>query len=314
MNASVFSGSAAVAYAAFNLRDDYYREMAREVVAAARRANASSVPRAIDLGAGIGISTMEVIAATPGLRRMLAVEPEEGMRAFAELNVMGDPRVAVVAGRGEKLAEAVPADLRGQVDLLTCCQAFHLFNPPGKDSLVPALLAEAAQVMGAGGIFAFDLGPSNYAFALPLADHRAGSAKSGQIETELSHPLYQRVQAILLEEVRKDYPAFDRSDLWPAAGARQDFAGLEERFAAAGFTQFRCSEVLVPVPGRRVIEFIRNGWAVFFRWPPLVELDMEVKLGLMRRAIGRLLAEGELDRLSGLISYHPTAVFTAVRG
>src|SRR3989344_3760605 len=75
----VFSGNAAIPYAAFNLRDPYYREMARFVIRAAEVQFDKPFEAVVDLGAGIGISTMEILARVGADCRVIAVEPEEGM-------------------------------------------------------------------------------------------------------------------------------------------------------------------------------------------------------------------------------------------
>ena len=79
---SVFAGNAAVAYAAFGLRDSYYPDMARFVIDAARARLGEEFDRIIDLGSGIGMSTMEVLKDTNSRGRVIAVEPEEAMRYF----------------------------------------------------------------------------------------------------------------------------------------------------------------------------------------------------------------------------------------
>lgn len=323
---SVFAGNAAVAYAAFNLRDPYYPEMARFVINAAKAKLDGRLGTVVDIGAGIGMSTMEILK--DDVDRVIAVEPEEGMRYFCELNTMGDPRVQVIAGRGEELIEYLgavrgrvsdiynrseTADIVKKVDAVLCCQVFHLFNPPGKESLVPRLLSQVAKALRVGGVFAFDLGPSNFEFATPLADHRSGGGKRGEIITELAHPLYQRAHEILLGVVRREFPALARESLWPPAAARMSFKYLNEACEKAGLRNLEVSEELSPVSGKRVINFIRNGWTVFFRWPPLSELPTDRKLELMKEALNRLFQEEDFSAMSNVMSYHPTAVFTAVK-
>lgn len=326
---TIFSGNAAVPYAAFNLRDDYYREMATFVVNVAKsRLGKKNLGTVVDLGAGIGISTMEILKYA---ERVVAVEPDAGMRYMLELNVMGDPRVIVVDGRGEVLMQSlVPLnDLWKDVpglqdeqtqsyfvgfDAVLCSQAFHLFNPPDKESLVPKVLSEVSRVLRQGGVFAFDLGPSNYKFALPIADHRLGfPPQHGQIVTELAHPLYQRVHNIVLGIVRREFPDFGRENLWPSVAARMSFNFLSDSCEIAGLRNLQVSEDLSPVSGKRVIEFIRNGWTVFFRWPPLSELPSEKKLSLMNEALSQLFLLPDFEAMQSVMSYHPTAVFTVIK-
>lgn len=324
MTTQVFAGNAAVAYAAFNLRDPYYQEMARLVIDAARARLGSAVGIGVDLGAGVGMSTMEL---RKDAAYVIAVEPEEGMRYFCGLNVMGDPQVAVVEGKGENLSETIAllASRRSNisalddelvdpgVDAVLCCQVFHLFNPPDKGSLVPAVLQQIAAVLRTGGVFAFDLGPSNFEFATPLSNHRTGEAKRGEILTELSHPLYQRAHEIALRVVKREFPGFDRENLWPPAAARMSFEFLHDAYERAGLHDLEAREDFSPVPGRRVVNFIRNGWSVFFRWGPLAGLPSERKLNLMNEVLGELFREPNFEAMKTVMSYHPTAVFTAVK-
>ena len=224
---------------------------------------------------------------------------------------MGDPRVRVVDGRGENLVEAVGCD--SPVNVIIACQVFHLFNPPSKESLVPVVLNQVATVLEPGGVFAFDLGPSNFEFATPLVDHRGGEGKTGEIVTELAHPLYRRAHQILLSVVRSQFPDFERESLWPSAAARMNLRYLSESCENAGLRDLEVSEDFSPISGKRVINFIRNGWAVFFRWPPLSELPTSQKLELMKEALGILFQEEDFSVMSNVMSYHPTAVFTAVK-
>lgn len=308
---SVFAGNAAIAYAAFNLRDPYYQEMARFVVNAAK-GRIGSMPRmTLDLGAGIGISTMEILKDLGSDSYVIAIEPEEAMRYFCGLNTMGDLRVEVMEGRGEILSEVMK--WYQSVNAIFCCQVFHLFNPPGKESLIPVVLKQVAEVLKPGGVFAFDLGPSNFEFATPLADHRSDNRKRGEMITELAHPLYQRIHEIVLDIVRRKFPKFEHENLWPPVSARMSFEYLSNACEDAGFRNLEVSEDFSPLSGKRIINFIRNGWTVFFRWAPLSELPTDQKLGLMNKALNFLFHEPNFTAMSNVMSYHPTAVFTAVK-
>lgn len=161
-------------------------------------------------------------------------------------------------------------------------------------------------------VFVFDLGPSNFEFATPLADHRSGGWKRGEVISELAHPLYQRAHEIVLGVVRREFPTFERENLWPSAAARMNFKYLSEACENASLRNLKVSEDFSPVSGQRVINFIRNGWTVFFRWPPLSELPTDRKLELMNEALNRLFGEPDFTAMSSIMSYHPTAVFTAV--
>jgi len=89
--------------------------------------------------------------------------------------------------------------------------------------------------------------------------------------------------------------------------------GLSEACENAGLQNLNVSEDFSPVSGRRVNNFIRNGWTVFFRWPPLSELPTDRKLEIMDEALNRLFQEVDFAEMSIAMSYHPTAVFTAVK-
>jgi len=310
----VFAGDAAQAYAAFNLRDPYYPEMAGHVLnLALARHGEEYLGWAVDLGAGIGISTMVFHRYAD---KTFAVEPESAMRAMCSLNVLGDPNVRVLEGRGENLAETLGADA-GMIDTVLCSQAFHLFNPPGKPSLVPEVMRQVAEVLRSEGVFAFDLGPSNYAFKIQLQDHREPvSDDNPGIMTELGHPLYREAEKAVKRSLvnrgivrEEDLP----ESLWPAAAARMDFLYLRTYAQRAGFQDLEVTEVLVPITGDRVIEFIRNSWTVFFRWGELSKLPMEVKMAVMGDALRELFSENCVERYKHVCAYHPTAVLTCVK-
>lgn len=326
----VFAGNAAIAYAAFNLRDPYYPEMARFVIEAAKsRLNSTLVTlgTVVDLGAGIGMSTMELLK-EPSVERVIAVEPEAGMRYFCELNTMGDPRARVIEGRGENLSDVITPQLVGhditlerewKLDAVLCCQVFHLFNPPGQECLVPKVFAEVARVLQRSGVFAFDLGPSNFEFATPLSDHRASRAsgrgiiRRGEILTEFAHPLYQQAHAIAYDVVKREFSDFERENLWPPAAARMSFDFLRDACEQAGLHDLAVREDFSPVSGRRVINFLRNGWHVWFRWPPLSDLPAERKIALIGEVMNELFRQPDFEAMGSVMSYHPTAVFTAMR-
>lgn len=318
----IFSGNAAIAYAAFNLRDPYYREMVNAVIHGAQYATGrKNLGIVVDLGAGIGISTMEILKHAD---RVVAVEPDAGMRYMLELNVMGNPAVNVVEGRGESLVSALyRVDQLWTSSVLThiflgvgavlCSQVFHLFNPPGKETLVPKVLYQCMDSLKRGGVLAFDLSPSNYEFSLPLADHRNGEVRQGEIMTELAHPLYQRVHQVLLKLVKEKFPDFQRENLWPPVSARMSYAFLRDNCEVHRLGNFTVLEELVPISGERIIDFPRNGWTVFFRWPPLSELPAEEKLALMNTALSAVFLDPDFEAMKNVMAYHPTAVCTAVK-
>ena len=312
---SVFSGqAAAAAFAAFNLRDRYYRQMAGLVINASRARHAWVAPRVIDVGARVGITTMEVLSTSNfgHSGRIIAVEAEEEMRRYCAINTMGDPRVEVVEGNGGNLRKAIGNHFFA--DAVLICQGLHLYHPSRENTSVPTVLQQVSMSLCRSGVVTFDLGPSNYEFDLPLTDHRRGiMSTSGEIMTELNHPLYQRAQAILLDIVLREIPGFDQKNLWPPLAARMDFDFLTEACKQAGLNELQVSEELVPISGQRVVNFIRNGWAVFFRWPPLSDSPTEQKLALMKEALNRLFKASDFEAMSTMVSYHPSAVFTAVK-
>ena len=311
------SENAAVKYAAFSLRDSYYSEMARHVIEAAQSRTNERCRTVVDLGAGIGMSTMELLRYA---RRVIAVEPSDDMLEILNLNVMGDPRVQVLRGSGEGLYELLQKnffefqDLSDiMVDAVFCCQVFHLFNPPNKKSMVPDVLNQIAGVLEPGGVVAFDLGPSQYEFEMNLSNHRKEGRCFGEILTELSHPLYQRAHEIAYRRVKEKVPRFRRKDLWPQPVTRMTFSFLAKACEQAGFVDVRVKERTSPVSGMRIINFIRNGWSVWFRWISDDVLSVDAKNEIMRETVRELFEDGEFADMQKIESYHPTAVFTAVR-
>ena len=74
-----------------------------------------------DVGAGTGIFSRLLLQAGA---RVFAVEPNDGMRAAAEAELGGEPRFASLKGTSEATGLAAAS-----VDLITCAQAFHWFEP-----------------------------------------------------------------------------------------------------------------------------------------------------------------------------------------
>lgn len=307
----VFKG-AAVPYTAFSLRDPYYFEMANLVVTEAQQVakslNHLVDTHVVDLGAGIGISTMVARKRFENLCALFAVEPEEDMRSVLAMNLMGDPLVTIVPAKAQNLAEKIEElELTSIIDIVMCCQMFHLL----KDDL-DQVLQQIHKVLDKNGLLVFDLGPSNLEFTThKLADHRSGEKPApDEVMTELAHPLYQQAHEMAYREVLKRYPNFDRENLWPPAAKRYTKNDLEDALNRNSFDLVRVSEILVPIAGERIINFIRNSWSVFCRWAPLDKLSMEEKLSLVEPVIGELM--DDVDSMS-LTAYHPTAILTAVK-
>lgn len=298
--------NAGMAYAAFNLRDPYYREMARLVMTELKQAGIAKnldVNSVVDLGAGIGISTMELRA---GFANIFAVEPESSMHYLLQLNFMGSP-VDVFCGKAENLSEIIPNG--HQIDAVVACQMFHLL----RDNLSQCL-EQIGHVLSRvrDGLLCFDLGPSNYFFTShEFSDHRSRHApKPNQIMTELSHPLYRAAHDKVLDLVKERYPEFDRDNLWPPVAKSYTQQELDDVLGNHGFVLERKTELMVPIVGSRIPEFIRNGWAVFFRWPPLDKLSMDEKLELMKPALEYIHRSSDLKSMFSVPAYHPTAIFT----
>lgn len=300
--ASVFTG-AAVPYAAFNLRDPYYREMAQLVVDAAVNESNHCI-NALELGCGIGISTM-ILAKKA--ENVVAVEPDESMRMMAALHFAGNRRVKVVEGRAEALSrDHVPLE---HFDFACACQMVHLLNPPSGESHLTKAFGEIANSLKRGGVFAFDLGPSNYEFAMPIRDHRSECSPSGSIPTEFCHYLYRQMEPAIRLAVRSRFSDMDLpASLWPAATARMTEAQIKDVAWSAGFHDVKVEEVLLPLTTERILNFIRNGWAVFFRWGKLSELPAKTKLEIVADAMELLVGTKQHQTV-----YHPSAVFTLIK-
>lgn len=309
---AVFSGNAATAYAAFCLRDRYYTEMAEKTFGLARarlRAAGHALKRVLELGCGIGISTM-VMANAEEEAAILAIEPEEAMRQVAALHFVGRPQVHIMEGRAESCADLV-AD---PVDLAIACQMIHLVHgPKPAESRLSATFAQVAKALVPGGIFAFDLGPSNFAFAMALQDHRATEHRDVRaVPTEFCHPLYQQVERILHGILAADFNDLPKT-LWPDAAARLTREDIVERAQGAGFSGEVIEESLQPLDGKRILNFIRNAWAVFFRWGELSKLPAEQKIGYVGRALDKLATHPHFPQMCEATAYHPTAVVTLAR-
>jgi SAM-dependent methyltransferase len=93
----------------------------------------------LDLGAGTGKLTAAIVRCGVPATRVLAVEPDDGMRAELSQRL---PEIAVLRGS----AEQIPAE-EGAVDAVLVGQAFHWFDP---DRALP----EIARVLRPGGVLA----------------------------------------------------------------------------------------------------------------------------------------------------------------
>lgn len=306
-----FSGTA---YAAHNLRYDYYRHMARLMVMAVQsRATETQnqLKQIADIGAGIGVST-KIILDSLDPDCIVAVEAEESMLEFMRLFLTGDPRVRMHHGRAESFSEGVLLHLP-QADTIFFCQMIHILNAP-RGSLIPKALAEAGKVLQPGGVIAFDLAPSHFQFALSLADHIGGKWSPGEVLTELAHPLMQKAHEIMLEMVKTKSSDFSRENLWPSPAIRMKRGLLKNYLTRAGFGDMQVREELLPISGEEVLEYVRK-WSLetFFRWPLLDTLPIERKLEIIGLMAERLFQQPGFKSWKSVMAYHPTAIITAIR-
>ena len=128
MSAQVFQSYAGRVEAYVTGRPEYPAAMLREL---------PEVDRAIDVGAGTGLSTAFI---APKARRVLAVEPIVAMARRIPRDRMEN--VGVVVAR----AEAIPAG-DGAAGLIFCGTAFHWFD-------YAAAMAEFARLLEGGGVLA----------------------------------------------------------------------------------------------------------------------------------------------------------------
>jgi ubiquinone/menaquinone biosynthesis C-methylase UbiE len=141
MSASAFQGISSY-YARF--RPSYPDEALEALWTYALRDRPAlrSAPRALDVGAGTGISTLALHASAPIDIEVVAVEPGEDMRAEAERSLAGIARVRVLHG----FAESLPCP-DGSVGLVLAAQSVQWFQRP-------AFYAEAGRVLHVGGTLA----------------------------------------------------------------------------------------------------------------------------------------------------------------
>lgn len=125
-------GSVATEYALH--RPDYPDEAVAWALA-----SLPNVGRVLDLGAGTGKLTAAIVRCGVPTAAVLAVEPDDGMRAELSRQL---PEIATLRGS----AERIPAE-DGAVDAVLVGQAFHWFDP---DRALP----EIARVLRPGGVLA----------------------------------------------------------------------------------------------------------------------------------------------------------------
>jgi SAM-dependent methyltransferase len=95
--------------------------------------------RVLDLGAGTGKLTTAILRCGMATTQVLAVEPDDGMRAELRRRL---PEITILNGS----AEQIPAE-EGAVDAVLVGQAFHWFD-------LDRALSETARVLRPGGVLA----------------------------------------------------------------------------------------------------------------------------------------------------------------
>lgn len=297
--------------AAFATRDRYYWEMAQRIIYwASKRSDKDFFEKAVNLGAGIGMSTMEMLKGGK-FGFIYAVEPDPSMRFRLKLNTLGDPRVRVLKAWADSFSKRITPSHVGQINAVVCSETFHNFL--GRDDLDPAdVLGEISAVLASGGVFAFNLGPTAYEFAKLISDHRTGLVNKNETMTELSHPLYQRAHQIAVEIAQQKY-SVTLDNLWKPAQERVSFDQLKAMCDAAGLFELEVHEELHRLSGQRIIEFIRNAWTIWMRGDPLQSFDNNQRQAFMAEVLTRLQQVKDFDDMLAIEAEHPTAIFTVVK-
>lgn len=189
-----------------------------------------------DLGSGTGIFTRLLLEAGA---TVWAVEPNDEMRAVAEVELGREPRFRSIAGRAE--ATTLPD---ASCDLVTAAQAFHWFDRE-------AMRREAKRVLKVGG-----------RVALVWNDR----------DTE-STPLLRELEALLVTRCpryrelqgKSDRPG-DFDELFGVGGWSRAAIPNEQRLGRAAFLARLLSTSYAPAPGERGHDaFVRDAEALFDR-------------------------------------------------
>lgn len=287
----------------FNGRDPYYRYVAARAVQHLRLATGIITEALVIMDRnGCVTRALEAVA-----RRITIVEhrlPFLNCLAdefAASANVITAPAPSV-----EYLGETI-AHLPQTFSVALCVEQASLLQPRYPD-FVRALASRAR--LGAM-TFLMTLGPSHHRFAaFRIADHRSGEVKTGEIMSELSHPIHRAVQHEVLRIVRECH-GYDRDDVWPPAAKAFDLSFIREANEAAGFRNLAVVEETFAVPGTHIHLYGQNGWTSFFRWPPLADFPIVTKIAILREAINVVRALPEYDGWRKITAHHPVAFVIA---
>jgi len=132
-------------YADFARSSGWYRRLAADLV---RRIDCRALNRVIDLCAGTGVLTRELLPLVPPGCRILAIDASRAMLAQAVRETQ-DGRVDWCCSRAEACARFGP----GTIDAVLCSAALW-------ETSVPAVLIGVRTLLRPGGRFVFNLGPA----------------------------------------------------------------------------------------------------------------------------------------------------------
>lgn len=196
----------------------------------------------VDLGAGTGLST-RVWAERAD--EVIGVDANPRMIERAHLMTRG-PNIRFVEGYAA--ATGLPA---GQADIVTCSQSFHWMEPE-------PVLAEAARLLGAGGVFAaydYDVPPLiqpdvDVAFRELLASRRAARERLGLFAGQRIWPKdlhLARIQASGRFRITRELVChgWEEADAARVAGLARSLGGAEKLFGDAAPEVSEAYECLV---------------------------------------------------------------------
>lgn len=284
-------------FAAFNARNGYYRYIAERLVGHVRRFQGQNFGTVMDVLARTGY----LARAVGETKRTFAVEHRPAFVDYLRTEFVADRHVRIVA------EAPLDAAMRLKPHTVLCCEQISMLHGDYAE-LVKRLADGRDDVLFA---FAFTLGPSHHAFTtLHLSDFRSGVVNPGEVMTELSHPIQQRVQQEVLRIVRERYN-YMGEDVWPPKAKQFDLAAIRSANEGAGLRQLSLNEEVFPVPGHQVVNYSQNGWTSFFRHAPLAEFPTETKIAVLIEAIELVRALPEYPGWCETEAYHPVAYIVA---